>query len=73
MKHITNGVLPLSYGFYAGYDTGKIWNKNNPNNKWYNSYGGGFWLNALDSFTAHVGLFSSNENTLVSFGIGFTF
>lgn len=73
MKHITNGILPLSYGFYAGYDTGKIWNKHNPSNKWYNSYGGGFWLNALDSFTAHTGIFTSKENSLVSFGIGFTF
>ncbi len=73
MQHITNGILPLSYGIYAGYDTGKIWNNLNPNNKWYNSYGGGLWLNALDSFTAHVGIFTSKENSLVSFGVGFTF
>lgn len=73
MKHITNGILPLSYGLYAGYDTGKIWNKLNPNNRWRHNYGGGLWLNALDSFTAHAGLFSSKENILVSFGFGFTF
>lgn len=73
MKHITNGIIPLSYGIYGGYDAGKIWNRLNPNNTWYHSYGGGLWLNAVDSFTAHVGLFASKENTLVSFGIGFGF
>ncbi|WCM43097.1 metallophosphoesterase [Flavobacterium sp. CBA20B-1] len=73
MKHITNGILPLSYGLYAGYDLGKVWNKWDPNNKWYHSYGGGLWLNALDSFTAYGGIFTSKENSLVSFGIGFTF
>lgn len=73
MKHITNGVLPLSYGFYAGYDVGKVWNKLDPINQWYHSYGGGLWLNALDSFTAYGGIFTSKENSLVSFGVGFTF
>src|SRR5690606_30823569 len=73
MKHITNGVIPLSYGIYAGYDTGRIWNKYTVSNTWYHSYGGGLWLNALDSFTAHAGIFTSKENSLVSFGIGFTF
>lgn len=73
MKHITNGVIPLSYGIYAGYDAGRIWNENNPDKTWYQSYGGGLWLNTLESFTAHAGLFASKENTLVSFGIGFKF
>lgn len=73
MKHITNGVIPLSYGIYAGYDTGRIWNKYTVSNTWYHSYGCGLWLNALDSFTAHAGIFTSKENSLVSFGIGFTF
>ncbi|WLD24985.1 metallophosphoesterase [Flavobacterium dauae] len=73
MKHITNGIIPLSYGIYAGYDTGRIWNKYTANDTWYHSYGGGLWLNALDSFTAHAGIFTSKENSLVSFGIGFTF
>lgn len=73
MKHITNGVLPLSYGIYVGYDAGRIWNKYNPNNEWYQSYGAGLWLNALESFTGYVGVFAGKEDELISFGIGFKF
>src|SRR5690554_2249379 len=74
MQQITNSVLPLSYGIYAGYDAGKIWSDFDANNKWYHSYGGGFWLNALDAFTAHIGAFSSKEESvLISFGLGFKF
>jgi len=73
MQHITNGIIPLSYGIYVGYDTGRIWNNFNPDKTWYQSCGGGLWLNTLESFTAHAGLFSSKENILVSFGVGFKF
>ncbi|MBA5791849.1 metallophosphoesterase [Flavobacterium sp. xlx-214] len=73
MKNITNGVIPLSYGLYVGYDAGRIWNKYNPTNQWYQSYGAGLWLNALESFTGHVGLFAGKEDQLVTFGIGFKF
>ncbi|HLV51054.1 MAG TPA: metallophosphoesterase, partial [Flavobacterium sp.] len=74
MQQITNAILPLSYGIYAGYDAGKVWSDFDVNNQWYHSYGGGFWLNAMDSFTAHIGAFSSKEErVLISFGAGFGF
>lgn len=73
MKDLSNGLLPLSYGIYVGYDAGRIWNKYNPTNRWYQSYGAGLWLNALDSFTAYAGVFAGKEDELISFGIGFKF
>lgn len=74
MNEIYNGILPLSYGIYLGFDTGKVWNKFTPTTNWYQSYGAGLWLNALDSFTMHAGAFSSKEEkVLISFGVGFAF
>lgn len=74
MNQISNGVLPLSYGIFAGFDTGRVWSSYDTSNKWYQSYGGGIWLNALDSFTARLGIFSSKEeNILFNVGLGFAF
>lgn len=74
MSQIQNSVVPLSYGIYIGYDTGRIWNTYDPNAKWQHSYGAGLWLNTLNSLTAHGGIFGSKEETvLVSFGLGFKF
>lgn len=74
MNEIENSFLPMSYGIYMGYDTGRVWNKNTTSKQWYYSYGLGFWLNAIDSFSAHAGIFTSKEEpALVTFGIGFSF
>lgn len=74
MKDISNSFLPLSYGIYAGYDVGRIWSKYDLSNSWKHSYGGGVWFNALESFTAHLGVFSSKEeDVLFNVGLGFTF
>lgn len=74
MNQISNGVLPLSYGIYTGFDTGRVWSTYDSSNQWYQSYGGGIWLNALDSFTARLGVFSSKEeNILFNVGLGFAF
>lgn len=74
MQQINNSLIPLSYGIYAGYDIGKVWSNFDKNNKWHQSYGGGLWLNALDSFSAHIGAFASKEEKiLLNFGLGFKF
>ncbi len=74
MQQITNSIMPMSYGIYAGYDTAKVRSDFDINNQWYHSYGGGIWLNAMDSFTAHIGAFSSKEEpVLINFGLGFGF
>ena len=74
MQQISNSILPLSYGIYGGYDVGRIWSDFDATNQWYQSYGGGLWFNALNSFTAQIGAFSSKEESiLISFGAGFKF
>ena len=70
---IRNSILPLSYGFFGGFDLGRVWNPNEYSKKWHNSYGGGFWLNAVDAISANLSYFRSADGGRVVVGIGGTF
>ncbi|TDX86676.1 metallophosphoesterase [Epilithonimonas xixisoli] len=70
---IKNSILPLSYGFFGGFDLGRVWVPNEKSNKWHNSYGGGFWLNAVDAISANLSYFTSSDGGRLVVGIGGTF
>jgi len=70
---IKNSILPLSYGFFGGFDLGRVWVPTEKSNKWHNSYGGGFWLNAVDAISANVSYFTSSDGGRLVVGIGGTF
>lgn len=70
---IKNSILPLSYGFFGGFDLGRVWNPNESSNKWHNSYGGGFWLNAVDAISLNASYFNSSDGGRLVIGIGGTF
>jgi hypothetical protein len=73
MGKIKNSILPLSYGFFGGFDLGRVWVPNENSNKWHNSYGGGFWLNAVDAISANLSYFTSSDGGRLVVGIGGTF
>ncbi|MFC4162937.1 metallophosphoesterase [Epilithonimonas zeae] len=70
---IKNSILPLSYGFFGGFDLGRVWVPTEKSNKWHNSYGGGFWLNAVDAISANLSYFTSSDGGRLVVGIGGTF
>ena len=43
--------------------------------KWHQSYGGGLWINALNTLTGRVTYFKSigDEHARIAFGLGFGF
>ncbi len=73
MGKIKNSVLPLSYGLFGGFDIGRVWNPGEHSDKWHNSYGGGFWLSAVNAISANVSYFGSADGGRLVFGIGGTF
>lgn len=73
MGKIKNSILPLSYGLFGGFDVGRVWNPNENSDKWHNSYGGGFWLNAVNAISANVSYFGSADGGRLVVGIGGTF
>jgi hypothetical protein len=70
---INTGVLPINLGVFAGFDYGRVWVENDPSNLWHTSYGGGLIFSIYDLMSAKLGIFSSNEDTLFSFGLGVRF
>ena len=73
LKKIRTQLLPLSMGFYGGFDYGRVWLSERDSKVWHTSYGGGFFLNAVDILTARVALFNSVDGLRFAFGVGFGF
>lgn len=69
----TAGFIPMSYGFYGGFDYGRVWLPTEKSNKWHNSYGAGFWINAIEQATLHLSYFNSVDGGRFVFGLGFGF
>ncbi|NAY92057.1 phosphoesterase [Muricauda sp. JGD-17] len=67
------GLLPVTPGVFSGFDYGRVWFPNQSSDKWHNSYGGGFFVNASNIITANLGLFNSTDGLRFSFGLGFGF
>jgi len=67
------GILPLQLGVFGGYDIGRVWLDIEESNIWHDSYGGGFWINAIDTISGQLGLFGSEEGArlVFAFGMGF--
>ena len=70
---IKNSILPLTYGFFGSFDLGRVWVPNEYSKKWHNSFGGGFWLNAVDAISVNASYFKSSDGGRVVVGIGGTF
>lgn len=70
-RKFKSGLVPFNVGLYTGFDVGRVWLSNEYSKKWHNSYGGGLWLKIAEVVTAQMGVFSSTEDTRVSFGFGF--
>ncbi|PHS09209.1 MAG: phosphoesterase [Kordia sp.] len=70
-RKFKSGFAPMNLGFYTGLDIGRVWLQDESSKKWHNSYGGGLWLKVAEIATANLGVFSSSEDTRISFGLGF--
>lgn len=64
------GLLPLKLGIYGGYDYGRVWIDDEDSDTWHDSFGGGFWVNAVDSISGNFGLFGSDDGLRFFFGFG---
>lgn len=64
------GLLPLQLGVFGGYDIGRVWLDDEDSNRWYDSVGGGIWLNAMDTIGGQLGIFSSDDGLRFTFGFG---
>lgn len=70
---LKNGLAPIRYGIYGGYDYGRVWMQNESSNKWHQSAGAGVWLNGVNLLTAKMSVFISEDGPRLAFGVGFGF
>ena len=70
---IKNSILPLTYGFFGSFDLGRVWVPNEYSKKWHNSFGGGFWLNAVDAISVNASYFKSSDGGRLVVGVGGSF
>ncbi|MEO8253136.1 MAG: metallophosphoesterase [Flavobacterium sp.] len=72
---IKSSIIPMSYGFFGGYDYGRVWLDGETSNKWHQAAGGGLWLNGLNIITARLTYFkgSNDDQARIAFGLGFGF
>ncbi len=70
---LRNGLAPVRYGFFGGFDYGRVWLDDDRSEKWHQSAGGGVWLNGVNLLTAKLSLFVSSDGPRLFFGFGFGF
>ena len=68
-NEIRTSFLPLQLGVFGGGDVGRVWVPNEDSNKWHNSYGGGFWINAAQIASGQFNLFHGKDGFHFSFGL----
>lgn len=62
MGRLENPLTPTYYGLFAGVDHGRVWYPEETSDKWYASFGGGFWLTVFKKITGKFSYFASNEH-----------
>ncbi len=67
------GLVPMKLGLYGGADYGRVWEEDDSSRQWHNSFGGGLYLNAVETFTANFSLFNSRDGNRFAFAVGFNF
>ncbi len=64
------GILPLQLGIFGGADTGRVWLDGESSDSWHSDVGGGLWINAVDTISGQLGIFSGDDGMRISFGFG---
>lgn len=66
-------LFPGVLGILAFYDTGRVWDLTNTNNKWLSGYGAGFWISPLKKLVFSLSYTASKEDKLPLIGLGWKF
>lgn len=73
MGELRNPFTPVKYGFFAGFDYGRVWYPGEHSDKWHTSYGGGLWITFINKFTTKYSCFGSKDTVRFMFALGLGF
>lgn len=72
-NNIKSSIIPIKVGLFGSFDYGRIWFNQENSKKWHNSYGGGVFINGVNTMTATLGVFNSKDGARIAFNFGFGF
>lgn len=72
-NNIKSSILPIKIGVFGAFDYGRVWLNQENSEKWHNSYGGGVFINGVNTLTVNLGVFNSNDGARAVFNLGFGF
>lgn len=63
-------VLPIQMGVFGGADLARVWLDGESSDKWHNDFGGGFWVNMVETISGQLGAFTGEDGMRISFKLG---
>ena len=73
LANLRTYLFPASFGMFAFVDAGRVWVKNDTDNKILTGFGGGFWFAPLRRLLIRVSYAVSSEDHIPLFGFGWKF
>ncbi|MDX1470620.1 MAG: phosphoesterase, partial [Flavobacteriaceae bacterium] len=70
---IKTKTLPFQLGIFVGGDLGRVWVKDQLSEVWHNDYGGGLWVTAAKTLSGRFDIFTGDEGTRFTVGLGVNF
>jgi hypothetical protein len=70
---IRTRLLPFQITVFGGGDLGRVWQRGDFSDKWHNDYGGGVRITAAKTLSGTFNLFTGEDGSRFSFGLGLNF
>lgn len=69
-NRFATGLIPIQLGIFGGSDLGRVWNDFEDSERWHNNFGGGFWVNMVETISGQVGAFAGADGVRIDFRFG---
>ncbi len=69
-NRFSTGILPIQLGVFGGADLGRVWQDGENSKKWHNDFGGGFWINMVETLSGQLGAFAGEDGLRIDFRLG---
>ncbi|WP_298354076.1 metallophosphoesterase [uncultured Dokdonia sp.] len=66
----STGLIPIQLGVFGGADVGRVWVDGEESKKWHNDFGGGFWINMVETISGQIGAFAGEDGMRIDFRFG---
>ncbi|RYJ44236.1 hypothetical protein [Flavobacterium beibuense] len=73
LGRLRNGILPMTFGLYGGFDYGRVWLEGEDSSKWHTSQGGGLFFTLAGFTTANLAYFNSADGNRINIALQLAF